>query len=388
MYVWLGLSCLLLGQAGAAKPVRFATFNVQELNLKKLAEVDAEGKGTNLQLKRAAAVIQAIRPDVLMLNEIDGFVPGRAESPPKLFVERYLKHPQFGELPIDFPHLFYRESNTGEPTGMDMDGDGKKDGPEDAFGFGRYPGEYGMALYSRFPIDQEKARTFRMLLWKNVPGHLIPDGEDGRPKFYGKKQIDVFRLSSKSHWDVPIDVNGVVIHVLACHPTPPIFDGPEDRNGRRNFDELRLLRDYLTGGPDANYIKDDQGKSGGLDPAAKFVIMGDLNADPVRYEAPYGTPPIHMIIKHPRVYDPRPTSQGAREDTKSPPLKDYREFKTSHFGRIDYVLPSKGIRVIDSKVYWPGKRDPHRDWFSDPNPASDHRPVWADLEIVGSKTVK
>ena len=62
-------------------------------------------------------------------------------------------------------------------------------------------------------------------------------------------------------------------------------------------------------------------------------------------------------------------------------LKNYREFKTSHFGRIDYVLPSKGIRVIDSKVYWPGKREPHRDWFTAPNPASDHRPVWADLEI-------
>src|SRR4051812_32382371 len=223
MLVWLSVVCVVLGQTGTAKPVRFATFNVQELNLKKLSEVDAEGKGTNLQLKRAAAAIQAIRPDVLMLNEIDGYVAGRSESPPKLFAERYLKHPQFGETPIDFPHLFYRESNTGEPIGIDMDGDGKTDGPEDAFGFGRYPGEYDMALYSRFPIDQIQARTFRMLLWKNVPGRLIPDGEDGRPKFYSKKQVDVFRLSSKSHWDVPINVNGSVIHILACLPTPPIF---------------------------------------------------------------------------------------------------------------------------------------------------------------------
>ena len=151
MFVWLSLTFAILGQTGAPKPVRFATFNVQELSLKKLSEFDAEGKGTNLQLKRAAAAIQAMRPDVLLLNEIDGYVPGRAESPPKLFLERYLKHSQFGETPIDFPHLFYRESNTGEPTGIDMDGDGKKDGPEDAFGFGRYPGEYGMALFSQFP---------------------------------------------------------------------------------------------------------------------------------------------------------------------------------------------------------------------------------------------
>ena len=39
-----------------------------------------------------AAAIQLIRPNVLLLNEIDGYVPGGTESPPKLFLERYLRH--------------------------------------------------------------------------------------------------------------------------------------------------------------------------------------------------------------------------------------------------------------------------------------------------------
>jgi endonuclease/exonuclease/phosphatase family metal-dependent hydrolase len=369
-----------------APPVRFMTFNVQELNLKKLNEVDAEGRGTNLQLKRAAAAIQHLRPDVLLLNEIDGDVPGRKENPPRLFIERYLKQPQFGETPIDFPHLFYRESNTGEPTGIDMDGDGKSTGPEDAYGFGRYPGEYGMCLLSRFPIQADKARTFRKLLWKDVPGHLIPDGSNGRPKFYSPKQIDVFRLSSKSHWDVPLDVNGTTIHILTSHPTPPIFDGPEDRNGRRNFDELRFWRDYLNGGETANYIKDDADKQGGYESNDPFIFLGDLNADPVRYEAPYGIPPIHMILKHPRVFDPKPTSNGAREDEKSPSLKDFREYKTSHFGRIDYALPSKELKVVGSGVFWPGKNEKHREWFAIESPASDHRPVWVDVDVKSAAT--
>jgi hypothetical protein len=376
---------LFFGADERMDAVRIMTFNVQELSLKKLVEVDAEGCGMNLQLKRAAATIQHLRPQVLLLNEIDGDVPGRKESPPKLFIERYLKHPQFGQKPIDYPHLFYKESNTGDPSGIDMDGDGKTTGPEDAFGYGRYPGEYGMAILSQFPIDESKARTFRKLLWKDVPGNLIPDGSNGRPKFYGPRQVDLLRLSSKSHWDVPIDVHGKTIHFLTSHPTPPIFDGPEDRNGRRNFDELRFWKDYLTGGDDAKYITDDAGKQGGLDPAAAFVIFGDLNADPVRYEAPYGTPPIHMVLNHPRVFDPKPTSNGAKEDEKSPPLKNYREFKTSHFGRIDYVLPSKGLKVVKSEVFWPGKSEPNREWFENPDPASDHRPVWLDLEISAAK---
>ena len=39
---------------------------------------------------------------------------------------------------------------------------------------------------------------------------------------------EVFRLSSKSHWDVPLRVGGEVVHFLVSHPTPPVFDGPDD----------------------------------------------------------------------------------------------------------------------------------------------------------------
>jgi hypothetical protein len=56
-----------------------------------------------------------------------------------------------------------------------------------------------------------------------------------------------------------VKVGGKTIHVLASHPTPPTFDGAEDRNGKRNHDEIRFWRDYISE-KTSNYIYDDKGK--------------------------------------------------------------------------------------------------------------------------------
>ena len=69
------------------------------------------------------------------------------------------------------------------------------------------------------------------------------------------------------------------LHLLASHPTPPAFDGPEDRNGRRNHDEIRLWNDYLTPGA-ASYLRDDAGRPA-ASRASAFIVMGDQNSDPV-----------------------------------------------------------------------------------------------------------
>lgn len=364
---------------------RIATFNVQELSWTKLREVDSRGRGTHPQLLAAAEVIQSVRPDVLLLNEIDYSGPVDSEgSPPQdrnalmAFQSLYLAHSQNGAESIDFPHAFYRPSNTGVPSGLDLNRDGKQNGPADAFGYGRYPGEYALAIVSRHPLDQERSRTFRKLLWKDVPGHVMPDGQEGRPSFFTPESLAVFRLSSKSHWDVPVNLNGKTVHLLCSHPTPPIFDGPEDANGRRNFDELRFWSDYLTAGERAEWIQDDAGLRGGLDPVESFVILGDLNADPVHSEAAYGRHAIEWVIGHPRVFDPQPQSAGGRSSRNAEHLDGFLPFKTNPFGRLDYALPSRDLNVAGSGVFWPGLGEPHRDIAES---ASDHRMVWIDLKI-------
>ena len=191
---------------------------------------------------------------------------------------------------------------------MDLDSDGAVLGPQDAFGYGQFEGQYGMALLSRYPILEGGVRTFQKLLWSAVPDALRPAG------YYPDEVWQRLRLSSKSHWDVPVGIgtreDGYVVHALCSHPTPPSFDGSEDRNGCRNHDEVRFWVDYLS--PDlSGWIVDDQGGRGGLAPGESFVVLGDLNCDPVdgdsRREA------LLALLAHPRVQDAEPKSLGGPE---------------------------------------------------------------------------
>lgn len=372
------LAVSVAGSERDGQAIRVATYNILELSRAKLDEVDESGAGRNRQLRNAARIIQHVRPDILLINEIDFDIEGRSNA--RLFQDRYLAHGQDGEKPIVFQHIFFEPVNTGVPTGLDLDNDGKTDGAADAFGYGAYPGQYGMALFSRFEIDSDAARTFQMLKWRDMPDNLMPDGQRDKPAWYDAKEAEALRLSSKSHWDVPVRVGNGVIHFLCSHPTPPVFDGAEDRNGRRNHDEIRFWIDYLSGGESAGYIVDDHDRKGCLANDAAFVILGDLNADPGKDPAAYGEPAIARLLTHPRVQDPTPTSEGALGRNKpGPPY--FIERKTCDFGRIDYVLPSAGLRIIGSGVFWPDRDDPAHSLIERPESSSDHRLVWVDLVL-------
>lgn len=360
----------------SSKTLRVAIFNIWELSRDKLDHVDGAGRGTNEQLKGAAEILQRVRPDVVLINEID-FDEERTNA--RLFIERYLQFSQSGQPPIDYTYIFFEPSNTGIPSGTDFNNNGNVDDPEDAFGFGQYPGQYAMAILSQLPFTNEDTRTFRNFLWRDLPGHLMPDGRDGKPDWYSAEAQTIMRLSSKSHWDVVVMVDEVKLHLLASHPTPGGFDGDEDRNGRRNFDEIRLWADYLSGGDAAAYLNDDDGRSGGLDADANFVILGDLNADPINDSAPYGRTAISQLLEHPRVHDPEPTAPGGAGIDQ--PYNGVAETRTSNYGRIDYVLPSVGLDVVASEVFWPAASDPLGRLAANRERSSDHRLVWVDLLI-------
>lgn len=368
------------------KTVRIATYNIQELTARKLAQVDDQGRGNHPQLMKAAEILQRVRPDIVLINEIDYDGPDDrtiASDKPncaQLFLDRYLKVSQGGLNALEYPHLFYQPVNTGVPTGLDLDNDGRSDGPADAYGFGRYPGQYGMVLYSRFPLHATAARTFRLLRWIDMPAALIPDGTAGKPGYLSAEETARFRLSSKSHWDVPVRIGDRDIHFLCSHPTPPVFDGDEDINGRRNFDEIRLWADYIAGGDRAKYLRDDQGKAGGLDSHSQFIIVGDLNSDAVRSDTTYGMAPIQQLFDLPLVVDPRPSSLSTKSIV--PAMRsdgNLDQYKTSHFGRLDYVLTSRGIPVQASGIFRPSANHELHRLIDRPDPASDHYLVWIDV---------
>jgi endonuclease/exonuclease/phosphatase family metal-dependent hydrolase len=93
-------------------------------------------------------------------------------------------------------------------------------------------------------------------------------------------------------------VKGKTIHILAMHPTPPAFDGAEDRNGKRNHDEIRLMADYLSPNEGA-YIYDDNNEKVSLEADANFVLVGDFNAADVGDKYRVGV--IEQLLNH-RLY--------------------------------------------------------------------------------------
>lgn len=364
--------------------LRIALFNVEELSLEKLEQVDENGAGSHPQLLAAAAILERVRPEILVLQEID-FVAEEPTRAARLFVERYLVR---GDDPLEYPHLFSAPTNTGLLSGHDLDDDGVVATAEDrgtrrhggdSWGYGTYPGQYGMALASRYPIAAEKARTFQTFRWRDLPGNHLPT------EFYDEAERRELRLSSKSHWDVPVEVDETTLHLWISHPTPPAFDGAEDRNGRRNFDEIELWVEYLDGSP---ALYDDDGLPGGFAPEendAPFVIAGDLNARPDAEPTYDGRTAISQLLDHPEIQDTGSvcTSQGAAEHAdqaaEDPPA--HPERSTAGFlggARVDYLLPRRGIEVVGGGVLWPAaSEDPAGHRLADE--ASDHRLVWLDL---------
>ena len=367
--------------APPAMSLRIATYNTT-LNDDAAGGLIQRLQGDDLHARKIAAVLQHLRPDIVLLNEFDFDEQGRAAD---LFQQRYLQQGQFGQAAIDYPHRYLAPVNTGVASGLDLDGDGRTDGPGDAWGFGKHPGQYGMLLLSRYPLDAASARTFQHLRWSSLPDARRPRLPDADSDWHSDAIWTQLRLSSKSHWDVPIDTPLGRLHVLASHPTPPVFDGPEKRNAARNHDEIRLWAEYL-GGDAQPWLVDDQGRAGGLANESAFVLLGDQNADPI--DGSSVDHAIRQLLEHPRIL-PYPAPRSARgriaaQQAGGANAKQQGDADedTGNFGprsgnlRVDYVLPSRQFEVVGSGVFWPAPGETGADWIE----VSDHRLVWLDLQ--------
>lgn len=384
-----------------AKPfntIRFASFNAS-LNRFNTGDLISDLSTTdNAQAQAVAEIVQRVNPDVLLINEFDFDEDGVAAD---LFRLNYLEVSQNGQAPVHFPHVFLAPSNTGIPSGFDFDNNGSVGGPGDAFGFGFFPGQFAMVLYSKFPINEARARTFQNFVWANMPGALLPDDpETAEPAdWYSAEELEVFRLSSKSHWDVPVKICDATVHVLASHPTPPVFDDfppGVDFNGRRNHDEIRFWSDYVGPAKNARYITDDEGGRGGLRGKA-FVIMGDQNADPNDGDSTNNA--ILQLLNNPAVdaglipasfggFEAAVRQNDANDTHTGSPAFDTGDFGDSNPGnlRADYVLPSKaGLKAECGGVFWPRAADATFPLVGDNFAlSSDHRLVWMDLNVKGA----
>lgn len=372
-----------------SEPITIATFNAS-LNRPRSGQLLADLMTLeDPQAKQVAEILQTVRPDVVLLNEFDRD-PVDPTRTIRFFLEEYVQKSQNGKEPLVYPHWFAPESNTGIGSGVDLDRNGKiggegRDHGGDALGYGEFPGQYAFLLLSRFPLDLETVRTFRTLKWKDMPGTILPDDKTTPEPhdWYSPEALDVLPLSSKNHVDITV-LGPRPIHLLLSHPTPPAFDGPEDRNGLRNAAEIRFWLDYLTPGQ-GDWILDDLGRRGGLPESEPRIVLGDLNSDPFDGNSRHDM--IRMLLAHARLQDPQPRSEAARAAAlaegfagSGDPSLHTADFAAPNPGnlRVDYVLPSKEFEIVDSGVFWLKPDDPSAAL----NAVSDHHLVWVDLRIT------
>jgi endonuclease/exonuclease/phosphatase family metal-dependent hydrolase len=394
---WMCVASLAAGALAAQPPdgttLRVATFNLHDV---RTADINTPNQP---RLRRLAEVIQRVRPNIILLNEIAYDVPGAPDVPEdapggenaRNFANRFLAIAQATDTQPLHYKVFMAPVNSGMPSGFDFDHDGKvttiyplpprpgADGSPppianegrtyaaDCWGFGTFPGQYGMALLvdDRLDILADQVRTFRLLPWDDMPGGFIPKAPDGKGDWFNDEQKKVARLSSRSHWDVPVRLpGGAVVHFLCSHAAAPAPDGPEKFNARRNHDEIRFWADYVE---NAGYLVDDKNHPGGLDATASFVILGDLNADPTKGTS-FKDPLRTALLSARRI-------NGSIVPKADLPWPALGPSDTAADGlRLDYVLPSRDLPIAAAGIWRAAPAG------SDGFP-SDHFPVWMEVVV-------
>ena len=303
-------------------------------------------RGDDVQIMASVTVIAAAGADVVVLQGMDYDAGGAALA-------------QLADLLAAqgavYPHMLALRPNTGRPSGVDLDGDGQSWRARDAHGFGWFNGQGGMAVLSRHPFGP--IRDFTEFLWADLP-------QSAASRVLPQAAVPILRLASVAAWDVVVAAPTGPFHLLALHANTPVFDGPEDRNGWRNADELRFWQLYLDGwAPDGVAFAADD-----------FALVGTLNLDPDRGEGRQDA--LRALLDHPLLQDARPRGRGGGLNTV-----DWPEPVPGDL-RVDYILPAAGLRVAASGVIWP-EDDRGALTATTVAAASDHRLVWVDLVLGG-----
>ena len=339
-----------------AETLRLALWNIG---------LERQGPGLLLQdltsdrdpsIQAAVTVLVALDADILVLTGMD-YDPG-------LHALRALAARLAAEG-RPYPHLHAPRPNSGMPSGTDIDADGLPNEAEDAQGWGPFPGAGGTAILSRLPLLTDRAADYTGFLWRDLPGTLLPP--ETPPDLAA-----IQRLSSHSHLSLPVGLpQGETLTLLIWHATPPVFDGPEDRNGRRNHDEAAFWLHLI------------DGRLPYPSPAPPFVLMGDANLDPLDGDGRAGA--ISALLAHPRLQDPAPMGSHGRSepDHRGDPALDTVLYRRLGGLRLDYILPSREIDLKAAGVLWPDQTDP---LHAPLTAASRHFPVWIDISIPPAGT--
>ncbi|MDR7348064.1 3-phytase [Enteractinococcus fodinae] len=356
--------------------LRVATYNAnltRESSGELFEELSAPGAEDATAVARA---VQTVRPDVLVLTGID---VDAGDNVAKAFNTNYLAVGGDEHTGITYPYFYTSDSNAGVDSGADLNRDGTIGEPGDALGYGSFPGQSSMIVFSKHPLDEANVRDFTSLSWEAMP-------DNNMPARLTDLERNIIPLASVSHWDIPVEVDGETLHVLATSTA----DSSESTYGTaRNHDQIRFWQDYLD--PDTEYILDHRGDRGPLPEDDAFVIAGSLKADPTG-KGPGDPTAITSLLESSQIIDPEPArtlsvsglGRGLLPDTPDAP----HHTAPSPLGgdesyRADYVLPSADLEVLDSGVLETDSPASAQGFFGLPTDTNANRIVWADIVVGG-----
>ncbi|WP_179381357.1 endonuclease/exonuclease/phosphatase family protein [Jannaschia marina] len=274
--------------------------------------------GRDAQAEAALALIAAAGADVILLMDVDWDHGGAGLS---------ALRDRLRDLGAAYPHALALRPNSGTPSGHDLDGDGRAHGPRDALGYGWFTGDSGLALLSRYPLGEAKDHSATLWSDRSDAAGLLPEAAQ-----------DEIPLATTAQWRVPLRVGEAQLMLVTLAAGTPVFDGPEDRNGLRNRDELLQVTDLATDVP-------------------LPVVLGRANQDPARGEG--HAEALRALLDHPALQDVAPSDGGNTATVR---------WERAGEMRVDYVLPARGLRVIDSGIL----RD---------DAAGPARLVWVDVAL-------
>lgn len=380
-------------QRSEKESLRVATVNAGLSEDEEGALAERLEGGQDEAAQMLARNIQKTRPDVLLITDID-----TDTHVADIFKDQYLAEAQTdGEAgskalsPLDYRYVYAASTNAGVQSGADLNGNGSTGDAGDAFGVGHFEGQRSMILYSRYPIKQDEVRTFNDLIWSELPGNSL-DTEK-----YSKLVRSVLPLNSTSLWDVPLDVDGETVHVVATGLTP---DQGEGADADRRLDQLRFLNMYLSDSDELRDLTDDAGAYGGLEKDANAVVLGALgpdaeslddNAEQKRQDA---ADELETFLDSDELDVAKPSSAGAQcKDDASLQIRTILDFvcATQYATRIgggtsrsDYVAAANGSTISESGIEAALSRavaEKSSAGTSSAASAGARRIVWADVTL-------
>ena len=115
--------------------MRIATYNASLYGKSATGIKSRLSDGDDRHAANVASIVQTVRPDVLLVNELDYDAD---QTNAKLLNEKFFAVAHGDLAAIKYPYVYGVPSNTGVGSGLDLDNNQKSDGPADAWGFGRY----------------------------------------------------------------------------------------------------------------------------------------------------------------------------------------------------------------------------------------------------------